>query len=59
MFKICYYQKDFKVIGAMVEENDIEVILMKFSWMHSISSIMLLLSVKKLFEVIIWKPFHL
>jgi hypothetical protein len=27
MFKICYYQKDFKVIGATVEEYDIEVIL--------------------------------
>lgn len=27
MFKICYYQKDFKVIGVMVEEYDIEIIL--------------------------------
>jgi hypothetical protein len=28
MFEICYDQKDFKVIGMMVEEYDIEVIFM-------------------------------
>jgi hypothetical protein len=28
MFEMCYYQKDFKVIGMMVEEYNIEVILM-------------------------------
>jgi hypothetical protein len=28
MFELCNYEKDFKVIGAMVEEYDIEVILM-------------------------------